>query len=102
MSNNDWYNGDRVIERLQAGLSFDEILAIIIPEGFFLPVSPGTRYVTVGGAIAADVHGKNHHKDGTFGKNVKRLLLIDGNRKSSIELIHHFLIHLIQSSLTFL
>ena len=63
----------------QAGLSFDEILAIIIPEGFFLPVSPGTRYVTVGGAIAADVHGKNHHKDGTFGKNVKRLLLMDGN-----------------------
>ncbi len=63
----------------QGGASFDEILSIIIPEGFFLPVSPGTRFVTVGGAIAADVHGKNHHKDGTFGKNVKRILLIDGN-----------------------
>ena len=63
----------------QSGISFDEILARIIPEGFFLPVSPGTRFVSVGGAIAADVHGKNHHKDGTFGKNVKRLLLMDGN-----------------------
>ncbi len=62
----------------QGGVSFDEILSIIIPQGYFLPVSPGTRYVTVGGAIAADVHGKNHHKDGTFGKNVKRLLLMDG------------------------
>ena len=62
----------------QGGISFDEILSIIIPQGYFLPVSPGTRYVTVGGAIAADVHGKNHHKDGTFGKNVKRLLLMDG------------------------
>lgn len=63
----------------QGGASFDEILSIIIPEGFFLPVSPGTRFVTVGGAVAADVHGKNHHRDGTFGKNVKRILLLDGN-----------------------
>ena len=63
----------------EGGASFDEILEIIIPMGYFLPVSPGTRFVTVGGAIAADVHGKNHHKDGTFGKNVKRLLLMDGN-----------------------
>ncbi len=62
----------------QGGVSFEEILSIIIPQGYFLPVSPGTRFVTVGGAIAADVHGKNHHKDGTFGKNVKRLLLMDG------------------------
>ena len=62
----------------QGGVSFDDILSIIIPQGYFLPVSPGTRYVTVGGAIAADEHGKNHHKDGTFGKNVKRLLLMDG------------------------
>ena len=62
----------------QGGVSFEDILSIIIPQGYFLPVSPGTRYVTVGGAIAADVHGKNHHKDGTFGKNVKRLLLMDG------------------------
>ena len=63
----------------QGGVSFDDILSIIIPQGYFLPVSPGTRYVTVGGAIAADVHGKNHHRDGTFGKNVKRLLIMDGN-----------------------
>ena len=50
----------------------------IVPRGWFLPVTPGTWFITLGGAIAADVHGKNHHKDGTFGKNVKRLLLMDG------------------------
>ena len=60
------------------GLSFDELLKQIIPEGFFLPVSPGTRNVTVGGAIAADVHGKNHHVNGSFGNHVINLLVIDG------------------------
>jgi len=50
----------------EAGVSFAEILRHFLPRGFFPPVTPGTKFVTLGGAIAADVHGKNHHRDGTL------------------------------------
>lgn len=68
--------------RCEAGVSLADILELIVPAGWFLPVSPGTKFVTVGGAIANDVHGKNHHVAGTFGTHVTQfeLLRSDGER----------------------
>lgn len=57
----------------EAGITFADLLAFALPRGWFLPVTPGTKYVTLGGAIANDVHGKNHHVAGTFGRHVRRL-----------------------------
>ena len=59
----------------EAGLLLDDLLQAVVPRGWFPPVVPGTRFVTVGGMIAADVHGKNHHRDGTFGAHVESLAL---------------------------
>ncbi|MHB8648776.1 MAG: FAD-binding oxidoreductase [Gaiellaceae bacterium] len=61
--------------RAGAGCSLARIVAEALPAGWFLPVVPGTRFVTLGGAIACDVHGKNHHRDGSFGRYVEELTL---------------------------
>ena len=63
----------------EAGVSLYEILNVFVPQGWFLPVTPGTRFVTVGGAIASDVHGKNHHIDGTFCEHVISFDIALGN-----------------------
>jgi FAD/FMN-containing dehydrogenase len=66
----------------EAGITLAQILDFAVPRGFFLPVTPGTKYVTLGGAIANDIHGKNHHVAGTFGCHVPQFELVrsDGTR----------------------
>lgn len=63
----------------EAGVTLAEILDFIMPEGWFLPVLPGTQFVSVGGAIANDIHGKNHHVMGTFGRHVLSFELLRSN-----------------------
>jgi FAD/FMN-containing dehydrogenase len=66
----------------EAGITLAQVLDFAVPRGFFLPVTPGTKYVTLGGAIANDIHGKNHHVAGTFGAHVPSFELVrtDGSR----------------------
>jgi FAD/FMN-containing dehydrogenase len=64
----------------EAGVLLGDIITAFLPRGWFLPVTPGTKFVTLGGAIAADVHGKNHRRDGSFGAHLNGIDLmgVDG------------------------
>ncbi len=69
---------DGVVEA-GAGVSIGRLIDHGVPRGWFVPVTPGTRHVTLGGAVAADVHGKNHHRDASIGAHVEGLTLVDGH-----------------------
>ncbi len=77
------FDSESGILTAEAGITLAEILEFSVPRGFFLPVSPGTKYVTLGGAIANDIHGKNHHVAGSFGSHIAAFELVrsDGSRK---------------------
>lgn len=70
------FDVERGVIRCEAGMTLAEVLALTVPCGWFLPVTPGTQYATVGGVVANDVHGKNHHADGTFGRFVTQMELV--------------------------
>jgi FAD/FMN-containing dehydrogenase len=77
------FDAETGVLRCESGVQLADVLQLAVPMDWFLPVSPGTRYATVGGALANDVHGKNHHKAGTFGCHVQAFELLgsDGNRR---------------------
>lgn len=78
------FDAEQGILECESGMSLEDILRFASPRGWFLPVTPGSRVVTVGGAIANDVHGKNHHRAGTFATCVRSfdLLRSDGSRRT--------------------
>jgi decaprenylphospho-beta-D-ribofuranose 2-oxidase len=82
--NFDQKNG---ILHVQSGVLLSDILNIIVPKGWFLYVTPGTKLITIGGAIASDVHGKNHHFEGCFSESIKELtiMLPNGDVVTSIK-----------------
>lgn len=89
------FDAEAGVLHCEAGVSLDAILQVMVPRGWFLPVTPGTRFVTVGGAIASDVHGKNHHCEGCFSAHVLEfeIMLADGAIIACSRLQHPDLFH---------
>lgn len=73
------FDAENGIFECQSGITLDQILEVIVPKGWFLPVTPGTKLITVGGAVASDVHGKNHHVDGSFSAHVLEMDILLGS-----------------------
>jgi decaprenylphospho-beta-D-ribofuranose 2-oxidase len=77
------FDAEKGILTCESGVTFEEIIRLFIPKGWFMPVTPGTKFITVGGAVASDIHGKNHHAEGTFSDHIYWLEIItpDGEVK---------------------
>jgi FAD/FMN-containing dehydrogenase len=75
------FDTENGIFECQSGLTLDKILEVIVPKGWFLPVTPGTKFITVGGAVGSDVHGKNHHVEGSFSNHIVEMdvMIADGS-----------------------
>ncbi len=73
------------VVRAEAGVTLKDLLEALVPRGWFVPVTPGTKNCTLGGCLAADVHGKNHHREGTFSNHVPEfeIVLADGSRQTA-------------------
>lgn len=68
----------------QSGILLSDLLQIIVPRGWFLPVTPGTKFITIGGAVASDVHGKNHHAEGSFSRHILSMSVLTGSGETLI------------------
>ena len=70
------FDTEQGIFECESGITLDKVLDIIVPKGWFLPVTPGTKFITIGGAVASDVHGKNHHVDGAFSAHILEMDIV--------------------------
>ncbi len=85
-----WYDKALAFDELngiitcQSGILLSDLIKIIVPRGWFLPVTPGTKFITVGGAVASDVHGKNHHVDGSFSRHIISMSVLTGTGETFV------------------
>lgn len=78
------FNAETGVVEAEAGVLLSDVIALAAPHGFFPAVVPGTQFVTLGGAVANDVHGKNHHRRGSFGCHVERLTLLRSDGRTYV------------------